>query len=117
MARIFILLFFSSVLIGCDQGPSAEEILATAQTLEPLDPVLNEIYQRSCRNCHTLSSTGAPLTGDVSAWQSRLAKGNDTLLENVVNGFGGMPPFGLCMDCNAEQFVALIDFMANQKLN
>lgn len=114
MLRIFILLFLSVLLSACEQGPSPEEIVAISQTLAPDDPQLNEIYQRSCKNCHTLASTGAPLTGDVSAWQSRLNKGNDTLLENVVNGFGGMPPFGLCMDCNAEQLTALIDFMAQQ---
>jgi cytochrome c5 len=112
MLRIISLLFLSVLLSACEQGPNPEEVAATAVTLAPSDPALNEIYQRSCKTCHTLASTGAPLTGDVSAWQSRLDKGRDTLLENVVNGFGGMPPFGLCMDCNAEQLNALIDFMA-----
>jgi cytochrome c5 len=41
-----------------------------------------------------------------------MAKGMDSLVDNVVNGFGGMPPFGLCMDCDALQFEALIQFMA-----
>jgi cytochrome c5 len=41
-----------------------------------------------------------------------MAKGMDTLVDNVVNGFGGMPPFGLCMDCDVAQFEALINFMA-----
>jgi cytochrome c5 len=36
----------------------------------------------------------------------------DAMVGSVVNGFGGMPPFGLCMDCSAEQFEALIQFMA-----
>ena len=112
MFRIVSLLFLSVLLSACEQGPSPEEMMRISQTLVPDDPQLNEIYQRSCKNCHTLTSTGAPLTGDISAWQSRLDKGRDTLLENVVNGFGGMPPFGLCMDCNAEQLNALIDFMA-----
>lgn len=117
MARICFVFSFLIILSGCDQAPSAQDILANAQALEPSDPVLNEIYQRSCRNCHVLESTGAPLTGDVRAWQGRLEKGKDILLENVVQGFGGMPPFGLCMDCNVEQFNALIDFMAAQKTN
>ena len=30
----------------------------------------------------------------------------------VFSGIGGMPPYGLCMDCNAEQFRQLIRFMA-----
>jgi cytochrome c5 len=59
-----------------------------------------------------VAATGAPLTGDVAAWDTRLEKGADVLLENVINGFGGMPPFGMCMDCDADQFDALIQFMA-----
>ena len=43
-----------------------------------------------------------------------MEKGINTLLDNVVNGFGGMPPFGLCMDCDADQFEALILFMAGE---
>jgi cytochrome c5 len=31
----------------------------------------------------------------------------------VINGFGGMPPLGMCMDCSAEEFEALIVFMAS----
>jgi cytochrome c5 len=42
-----------------------------------------------------------------------MSKGRETLVNNVVNGFGGMPPFGMCMDCDLEQFEALIDFMAS----
>ncbi|WP_283786925.1 c-type cytochrome [Bermanella sp. WJH001] len=114
MVKLITNLLFIVFLTACSAGPSDEQILATAQTLQPKDENLNAIYQRSCRNCHTLESTKAPLTGDVSAWQVRLEKGNDVLLNNVINGFGGMPPFGLCMDCNAEQFSALIDFMAQQ---
>lgn len=115
MVKLLTSLLFIVCLSACSQGPSDEQILATAQTLQPNDANLNAIYQRSCRNCHTLASTKAPLTGDVLAWQTRLEKGKDTLLNNVVNGFGGMPPFGLCMDCDADQFNALIDFMAQQE--
>ena len=55
---------------------------------------------------------GAPLAGDEAAWAPRLNKGMDTLVNIVVNGSGGMPPLGLCMDCSAEQFAALTQFMA-----
>lgn len=115
MIRLLTFLLLTVTLSACEQGPSAEQLLANAQILQPTDASLNEVYQRSCRNCHILPSTKAPLTGDVTAWKERLDKGRETLLSNVINGFGGMPPFGLCMDCNAEQFNALIDFMAQQK--
>ena len=85
---------------------------ADSKLLRPADAELSAIYDRSCRSCHTLASTGSPLTGDSAAWAPRLDKGMEQLLDNVINGFGGMPPLGLCMDCNAEQFEALINFMA-----
>jgi cytochrome c5 len=83
-----------------------------SRSLQPADPELAAVYQRSCASCHTVAATGSPLTGDTQAWQPRTAKGMDTLVDNVVNGYGGMPPFGLCMDCDAAQFEALIQFMA-----
>ncbi len=62
--------------------------------------------------CHGSGTSDAPLTGDHTAWQPRMEKGMDTLLDNVVSGMGGMPPYGLCMDCNAAEFQTLITFMA-----
>jgi len=101
---------------GCGDGPYAPPAAqAQSRALQPADPTLAAIYQRSCASCHTVAATGAPLTGDSPVWGQRMAKGMDTLVDNVVNGFGGMPPFGLCMDCDAAQFEALIAFMATGK--
>ena len=57
---------------------------------------------------------GAPRTG-TSEWDSRMAKGMDTLLDNTINGYKGMPPLGMCMDCGEEEFEALIRFMAGEQ--
>ena len=43
----------------------------------------------------------------------RMQKGMDVLVNNVISGIGGMPPYGLCMDCSADEFEALIEFMAS----
>jgi cytochrome c5 len=103
-----------AVLIqGCGEGPAPPAAAqAHSRTLQPQEKAIAAIYQRSCASCHTVAATGAPLTGDLAAWTPRMAKGMDTLVDNVVNGFGGMPPFGLCMDCDVAQFEALINFMA-----
>lgn len=102
-----------AILSACGEGPGgAPPAEAASRTLQPADPELARVYQRSCASCHTVAATGAPLTGDVAAWAPRLEKGMDTLVDNVVNGFGGMPPFGLCMDCDAAQFESLTRFMA-----
>ena len=109
-----LFLVLAAMLSGCGQSSSTAPAFGEAQSrqLQPQDPDLAAIYQRSCRSCHTLATTGAPLTGDTAAWAPRMDKGMDVLLQSVINGFGGMPPFGLCMDCTPEQFTALIQFMA-----
>jgi len=114
MTRFFCISLLAVFLSACGSGPTSEERLATAKALNPHDPSLNEIYQRSCKSCHTLEATGAPLTGDEAAWAERYEKGETVLVDNVINGFGGMPPFGMCMECSPEQFQALIAFMAQK---
>ncbi|MDX1756038.1 MAG: c-type cytochrome [Marinobacter sp.] len=100
------------LLAGCDRGPDAEAIARYAVSALPADPELAEIYQRSCQACHSRGTSDAPLVGDQAAWQPRLEQGMDTLLNHVVEGVGGMPPYGLCMDCNAAEFERLIRFMS-----
>lgn len=107
---------FSLLLTACDSSQLLSQQEAFDPTLssqlQPQDSHLSAIYNRSCKSCHTIATTGAPLTGDSQSWQDRMDKGMDQLLDNVINGFGGMPPFGMCMDCEPEQFEALIAFMA-----
>ena len=114
--KVFLLITMIA-LAGCGKPSSDSSPVSEAQSrqLRPSQPEIAAIYERSCRNCHTIAASGAPLTGDRVAWAPRLDKGMDVLLDNVVNGFGGMPPFGLCMDCSAEQFEALIQFMSAGK--
>ena len=104
----------TAMLSACGEpGVGVNTGMETAsREFQPSDTALKSIYDRSCRSCHTIAATGAPLTGDTASWAPRMAKGMNTLVDNVVNGFGGMPPFGLCMDCDVEQFEALISFMA-----
>ena len=113
--NILILVLLSALLAACQGesgGSGAANLEAASRSLVPTDAALAETYNRSCRSCHTVAATGAPLTGDADAWAQRYEKGMGTLVDNVINGFGGMPPFGLCMDCDADQFEALISFMA-----
>ena len=117
MRRYLSMLLPALLLAACaDSGPGAGAGVSeqASRALVPADQALAEIYNRSCRRCHTVAATGAPLTGDAAAWAERVDKGLNTLVDNVVNGFGGMPPFGLCMDCDADQFEALILFMAGE---
>jgi len=112
-----LLLVVIFALVACEKPSSTASPVSEAQSrqLRPAQPELAAIYERSCRSCHTIAASGAPLTGDKLAWAPRMDKGMDVLVDSVINGFGGMPPFGLCMDCSAQQFEALIQFMADGK--
>lgn len=104
-------LVLCAALAGC--GDDAEPMRpAAGAPLVPADPALAQLYATSCKQCHANPAAGAPLTGDTLAWAPRIDKGMDTLLEHSINGFQGMPPMGMCMQCSEEQFRALIGFMA-----
>lgn len=80
-----------------------------------IDPFTVELYESSCTVCHDSGVGGAPKSFDVSAWEARLAKGKDVLLNNAISGFNGMPPLGMCSDCTQEDLSELIDYMATEK--
>lgn len=104
------------VLTACGENKPAPATSAPAATSAsaptPADPALAKLYAQTCKACHTNPGSGAPQAGDVQAWAPRMAQGMDTLLNHTVNGYKGMPPLGTCMDCSAEDFTALIHFMA-----
>lgn len=99
------------VLAACGSDKPAASSAVSNTTL-PSDTVLADLYQQTCMACHTRRSSGAPQTGNADDWAPRLAKGMDTLMDNTINGYRGMPPLGSCMDCGEEDFQALIEFMA-----
>lgn len=92
-------------LSGCDDKPGALEAVS-------LSPARTELYASSCKTCHEEPATGAPQAHDTVAWEPRLARGDDQLLDHIVNGFNGMPPLGQCIECDADDFLALTHFMA-----
>jgi cytochrome c5 len=81
-----------------------------------VSPDLKAIYERSCKNCHSMPASGAPQTGDVRAWAPRITQGADVLLDHTFNGYKSMPPMGACMDCDEDQYRALIEYMSGARL-
>ncbi len=77
-----------------------------------LDERQTTLYEHACKTCHEDPATGAPQTHDTVAWAPRIAKGEEMLLDNIVNGFNGMPPLGQCIECDADDFISLTMFMA-----
>lgn len=70
------------------------------------------VYAKACAACHNGQLPMAPKRGDKAAWEPRVAKGMDTLVQSVTNGLNAMPPRGLCMDCSAEDYQAVIKLMS-----
>ena len=69
-------------------------------------------WSRSCALCHIGGEANAPVVGDSEEWQRRLAQGEVSILQRVINGYNAMPPLGYCMSCEESDFRAMIAFMA-----
>lgn len=114
--RSLALLIAATLMSGCGETPKPPAIRAEALGAIPTDAALAQVYANSCKLCHANPAAGAPLTGDKKAWEPRVQQGADTLLDHAINGYNGMPPMGLCMQCSEEEFLALIAFMSGQSI-
>ena len=61
-----------------------------------------EVYNSACMACHVSGAGGAPIVGDIAAWQPRIAAGMAALYDSGVNGVPGtsMMAKGGCMSCS-----------------
>lgn len=110
-------LLIVGLLPACgDKAPPPPDAtaIAKASELQPSDPALAAIYERSCRTCHSHVEAKAPLAGYAPHWKPRLQQGMPVLLAHVRDGFQGMPARGYCNDCSDSDYEALIHFMAGQ---
>ncbi|MFP4609772.1 MAG: c-type cytochrome [Thiohalophilus sp.] len=69
------------------------------------------VYDSACMSCHGTGAAGAPKLGDKGAWEDRIAKGEETLLDHAINGFKGMPPRGGNADLSDEEVKAAMEYM------
>jgi len=90
--------------------PAAAEPMVAAN--DGFDPAAK--YQMSCMACHATGAAGAPKIGDTAAWDEKMAKGWDAVMNNVMNGINAMPAKGMCMDCNQEQLRSIVEYMIEQ---
>ena len=92
-------------------GPAAGEIPFRAAEAD----VGAVIYRRACSACHQNGLVGAPKLGDRGAWEPRIARGVDTLVEHALHGFQGesgiMPPRGGHSYLEDAEVSAAVDFM------
>jgi cytochrome c5 len=74
----------------------------------------DQVYEQFCATCHRIGVAGAPVLGDVEAWEPRIAKGMDTLWDHTLNGFNGMPAKGTCMNCSDDELRSALDYMVEE---
>ena len=89
-------------------------LILGVSTLAVADEVADR-YNKTCAVCHASGAAGAPKTGVVADWEPRMAKGMDVMVASVNNGLNAMPPKGMCFDCSADDYKALIEYMAKAK--
>ena len=72
-----------------------------------------EVYNSACMACHVSGAGGAPIVGDIAAWQPRIAVGMAALYDSGVNGVPGtsMMAKGGCMSCSDEEIKGAVDFI------
>jgi len=101
--------------VGAEEAPltSNEEVIDNALAQEGVFDA-EGAYQQSCFACHASGAAGAPILGDSEAWESRMEKGMDAIMNNVFNGVNAMPAKGMCMDCSEAELRAIVDYMITQ---
>ena len=93
----------------------AGEDCATAAVVAASGPLSGQqVYDQFCFACHMSGVGGAPLFGDVAAWEPRIAKGMDVLMASTINGIGTMPAKGTCMNCSDEELGDAVTYMIEQ---
>lgn len=104
-------------LTACSSGEAPPVALTAEQSaaLSPRDARLAKLYAGSCKGCHTIKDSQAPLTGDRTLWDPRWAQGEAALLTSAIQGKKGMPAGGQCFECSPDDLKALITFMAGRE--
>jgi cytochrome c5 len=49
------------------------------------------VYNGVCAACHANGTLGAPVTDDTAAWEERVQKGMETLVDHSYDGYNQMP--------------------------
>ena len=101
-----------------------EEQSVSIETQESTPPPVidalsgEEVYNFACIACHTTGAGGAPLLGDVDAWEARIGQGKPLLVQRAVEGYMGeigiMPAKGGRLDLSDEEVENAVAYMLDQ---
>ncbi len=110
-----ILMGTALLLAACGSGQDGKSAVS-APPPPAANPAIQKIYGSTCSACHGKPGTGAPQAGDVKAWAPRVAQGKEVVTGHIINGYKGMPPMGMCMQCSEDDFIAVTEYMSGARL-
>jgi cytochrome c5 len=101
------------LLVAC--GEQDGKAPATQTAAAPVNTAGQGIYNRTCAMCHASGAAGAPIPGNKSEWEPRIAQGMDVLYQHSLEGFTGdkgmMPARGGSPNLSDDEVKAAVDFM------
>lgn len=86
--------------------------LLSVESFAQMSPKQTQLLINNCVQCHAEPRIKAPLMGNADSWSEIIAKGEEKVLANVINGMGNMPPLGYCSACDEQDFRVLIRTLA-----
>jgi type VI secretion system protein VasI len=98
----------------CSYSNARTEVEENPEDISSENQEIVAIYQSTCFACHSTGAAGAPKLGDIEDWNSRMEKGLDQVMANVVRGINAMPPKGLCFECDNDTLKAVVSYMIPQ---
>ncbi len=109
------------VYMSGEEHQSSAPTIETAAEPAPVAAALTgpQVYNAACNACHGAGIGGAPVLGDTAAWTARIAKGDDVLGQNALNGFtdiGYMPPKGGRIDLSDQEILDAVTYMVNESM-
>lgn len=75
------------------------------------------VYHAYCVSCHAPNAripVHAPQLNQKLLWQALRSLGQKKLLNNTINGIGGMPARGGCFECDDQSLKKAINYMMQQ---
>ncbi len=78
-----------------------------------LESKAEKMYNDACKLCHGSDKMGAPVVGDIEAWNKVTQKGFEKVVHNAIDGMGGMPPKGGFENFTNSEVQMIVEFMIN----
>jgi len=123
MARIVSALTLAAVF-ALSFGLEAQAQVTKADTAKHDLQNGQAVYDANCAACHAAGVMGAPKTGTIRKWNSRLAQGLDTMIQKSIDGYSGsyrgsttfMPAKGGNPDLTNKEVGDAVAYMVDQVL-